>query len=137
MQHSTTDNQVARPDAATDRRLAFAVFAPPLAWFVHEIVGVSVVGRECDQADVLATWQWATLIVVSAAAAAIAVAGFFAALRIFRRWTGGATSATHAEGRGRVEFVALLGMFLSALLLLNIIYFGVMPFVVQPCLRAI
>lgn len=133
---SSTANEVSRPDAATDRRLAFAVFAPPIAWFVHEIVGVAVVGRECDKSDVLAAWQWSTLIAVSLAAAAVAIVGLFASLRIFHRWTGGAP-LRRAEGRRRVEFVALLGVFLSALLLLNIIYFGVMPFVVQPCLRAL
>lgn len=137
MQQSTTNNQVTRPDTATDRRLVFAVFAPPIAWFVHEVVGVSVVGRECDKADVLAAWQWITLVAVSVTAAAIAIAGFFVSLGIFRRWSRSSASARDAEGRGRVEFVALLGMFLSGLLLLNILYFGVMPFVVQPCLRAI
>lgn len=122
-----------RPDKRVERRLAFGVFAPPVAWFVHEIVGVSITGRNCDAG--LDGWQWAVLIGVSVAAAAVAVVAGLFSYRIFRGWTHGG-SPTEAEGWDRVEFVSLFGMFISGLLLLNIIYFGAMPFVVESCLRS-
>lgn len=125
-----------QPGAARhiDRRLAFGLFAPPVAWFAHEVAGVAIVGRHCATADSLLGWQWVALTVLSLGAAAVAVAAAIGAYRVFRRHTRGG-SVTEAEGWSRVEFLSLLGMFLSALLLLNIVYFGVMPFVVEPCVR--
>lgn len=125
-----------RTDRSTDRRLAFSVFAPPLAWFAHETIGVAVVGRHCAAADHLTGGQWTMLIASAAVAAAIAVTACVIAYRIFSRQAP-AGRITEAEGWGRVEFISLLGMFVSVLLLLNIVYFALMPFVVNPCMRAI
>lgn len=116
-----------------DRRLLFAVLAAPAAWTVHEIVGVSIVGRTCalGGSGTLAVWQTVVLGVVSIVAAAIAIASAWTALSIFRG--AGGTRITAAEGWNRVEFVALLGFFLSLLLLLGIVYFALTPLLVEPC----
>lgn len=132
----SVDKNPTWPDRSTNRRLAFAVLAPPAAWFTLEVVGLVVVGRHCAAGQSLAAWQWAVIVSVTLAAAAVAIAAGFTAWRVFRTWSGD-TPVTEAEGWSRVEFVALLGLFLSALLLLNIVYFGIMPFLVHPCTRVI
>jgi len=128
--------ELPRTDKATDQRLRFGVFAAPIAWVLHEVIGVAVVGRACYGNAQLTAWQWITLGAVSIVAALVAVAGGLSAYRVFRQWENGAR-ITRAEGWDRVEFVSLMGMFLSGFLLLNIIYFGVMPLVVDPCVRTI
>lgn len=128
-------------DKSINRRLAFGVFATPVAWFLHEIIGVSIVGRNCQPAQGIgggdiAAWQWTLLVIVPIAAAATALAGVIVAFRVFRKEDPGA-KITRVEGWNRVQFVAVFGALLSSFLLLNIIYFGVMPFVVEPCVRII
>jgi hypothetical protein len=119
---------------STNRRLAFGVLAAPTAWLIHEIAGVAIVGRNCQLAEDISSWQWVALTGLTVFAAALAIAGGLSAFRVFRRYDP-AGRVTRAEGCDRVEFVALFGIFISAFLLLNIIYFGVMPLVVEPCLR--
>lgn len=127
--------EVSTTDKRTNRRLAFGVFAAPVAWFLHEIIGVAVTGRHCE-ASMIADWQWTVYVILPIVAAAIALAGLVTAYGVFRHNFQG-KKITRVEGWGRVEFVAVFGVFLSSFLLLNIIYFGVMPFVVDPCVRSI
>ena len=128
--------EIPRTDRRTDRRLAFGVFAAPLAWLVHEIAGLAIIGRHCQDGGDLAGWQWTALVILPVAAAGIALAGVIVAFSTFRDVRPD-SRITKVEGWSRVEFVAVFGAFLSGLLLLNIIYFGVMPFVVEPCVRLI
>lgn len=132
--------EVPKTTKSANRRLAFGVFAAPVAWTVHEMVAVALVGRTCQLGDELSNWQWTALTVLTVLAAILALAGLLTAYGAFRRWgreTGKRERLTRAEGWDRVQFVALTGVFVSAILLLNIIYFGVMPMIVEPCLRVI
>lgn len=135
-----------RPDAGTERRLWFGLLAAPLAWMVAEVVGFAVVGRTCTAggsgpgmrsslAPGLDTWHWVVLLGVPLAAAALSAAGLVTAVGVFRRWTG-AVRMREAEGWNRVEFMAIAGAIVSAMLLLNIAYFAIMPLIVDPCMRA-
>jgi hypothetical protein len=121
------------PPPGTERRLWFGILAAPVAWTLNELVGVSVVGRVCGQQE-LSTLQWAVLFGLAAAAAAVALAAGLTAYRLFRRWTPD-LKFTHAEGWTRVEFMAMMGVIISGFLLLNIVFFGIMPLFVNPCLR--
>lgn len=122
-------------DRSLRRRIAFGVFGAPAAWFLHEIASVALLGRNCA-VDTLPGWKWWALATVSLAALATAAASGTAAWRAFaqHRTDGG---VWHAEGWGLPEFLGLFGLFVSGLLLLNIVYFGVLPWVVEPCARSI
>lgn len=126
--------ELPKPDRSVNRRLAYGVFAPPAAWFISEVAGVALAGRHCGSA--LGSWGWIAMIGVSLLAIAVTASAAWIAYGVFRDWTRGG-SPTEAEGLDRVEFVSLLGVFLSCLLLANIVFFAVMPFVVDPCLRTI
>ena len=127
----------ARPDRRTERRLWFSILAAPIAWAVAELASYALVGRVCRPASATAaldTWQWVAVFGIPLLCALVALAALLTALGVFRRWTG-PVKVTRAEGWNRVEFMALFGGIVSLLLLLNIIYFGVLPAIVEPCLR--
>ena len=119
------------PPRAVEKRLLFGVLGAPIAWSVHEIVSVAVVGRRCEAGGLLA-WQWATFIGVSVLCLGVAVAAALTAYRMF-------ASSPHergllaSEGSNRVTFMALLGFFLSLILIVNIVFFGLVPGIVHPC----
>lgn len=128
----------ARPDRATERKLWFSILAPPAAWTVAEIVGAAIVGRTCGPSSLsgeMDTWQWIAALAVPIAGAAVAVAGLLVAIAVFRRWRTSGSRITRAEGWNRVEFMAMAGAIISFFLLLNIIFFAVMPLIVDPCMR--
>lgn len=125
------------PDRATERRLWFGILAPPAAWTAAELVGYALVGRTCGAGGPAAgpaTWQWTALFSVTASAAAVTLGAMAIAYGVFRRRTGGAP-LTRTDARDRVEFMAAGGVILGSMLLLNIVYFGIMPMIVDPCLR--
>lgn len=128
--------EVAATDRGTNRRLAIGVFAAPAAWLVHEVAGVALIGRHCSAGSSIPGWMWLVLIILPLAAAAAALAGVVAASGVLRRVNPG-VPFTRVEGWSRVEFVAAFGVIFSSFLLLNIIYFGVLPFVVDICARII
>jgi len=119
------------------RRLWFSILGPPTAWTLAELVGVASVRAICTTGNgpaALATWQWLLLLGIPVAAAIIAAAGLLVGVGSFCRTSGG-MRFLHAEGVDRVQFMAMAGIIISSFLLLNIIYFGVMPVIVDPCLR--
>lgn len=126
-----------RPDRETERRLWFSLLAAPLAWTAAQLGAYVVAGRDCGvqgPGGVLDGWQWLAVLGIPAAAALVALAGLVVAVGVFRRWSG-PVSITRAEGWNRVEFMSLVGAIVSVVLLLNIVFFGIMPLIVDPCLR--
>jgi hypothetical protein len=115
----------------TNRKLAFGVFAAPVAWGVNEIVNVAMLGHSCSpRVTVPGNLEWIAS-VVTVCAAIVAGAGALVALNAFRKTS--PVGVTRAQGRGRVEFIAQFGFLLSSLLLVNIVFFAFVPWVVQRC----
>ena len=126
-----------RPSKGTERRLWFSILAPPAAWTIAQLASYSVVGRVCGdhaRASSLESWQYAAVLGIPAAMALVTLAALLVALGTFRRWSGN-VRITEAEGWNRVEYMAIAGAIISFFLLINIIYFGIMPLIVDPCLR--
>ena len=121
-------------DRSVNRRLGYAFFAPMTGWVIHEMIGVAITGRSCNAGAGVAGWQWVVLVIITALAVVLAVSAGLIALRVFHHWRreGG---VLRAEGWDRVEFLSLFALFMSMLLLINIFYFGVMPVVIDSCLR--
>lgn len=120
------------PTKTIERRLLFALLAAPVAWMLHEVVGFSVVGRRCAVQGGLLVWQWAALIGVGALSFGVAALAAVIAYGIFRGWSQEA-AILKSEGWNRVSFMARLGFFLSMILLVNIVFFGLLPWIVHPC----
>ena len=95
-------------------RLWFGLIAAPVAWAVAELAGYIVSSNDCNRGSSVAVG-------LSALMAVLAAAGLLVALRNLR------------AGETRERFMALSGVLVSALLLLNVVYFGVPPFLVNPC----
>jgi hypothetical protein len=116
-----------------ERGLWFGLLAAPLAWTIHEVAGYALAGSGCHVARThLPSWSWLGLLGVSALAAGLASWGGLVALRELRRAAGPVGSA-RVDGRHRAEFMAAAGVLVSALLLLNIVMFAVMPLLVDRC----
>lgn len=114
--------------ARREPRLAWIVLATPVAWFVHEIAAVALVGRSCNATRPAELWP---LGVLAVAAGAIALGGALAARAVFKKAAAGDIGT--AESRNRTEFIAQLGFFLNLLLLLNIVLFALVPLLAGPC----
>lgn len=95
-------------------RLWFGLVAAPAAWTVAELAGYVIASNDCSRGS-------STVVGLSALMAVLAAAGLFVALRNLR------------AGETRERFMALAGVLVSGLLLLNIVYFGVPPFLVNSC----
>lgn len=132
------NNEVSRPESSIDkrvrRRLAFALFAPPLAWGFHELVSLALIGRTCETP--LSTPLWAGLLATSAIALLVTVTSIWSGYQTFRSQYR-QTHLLKAEGLQTASFLALFAIFTGSLLLLNMLLFGVLPFLVEPCVRSI
>lgn len=116
-----------------ERRLWFGLLAAPAAWTLHETAGYVIVARGCALGGgELPAWAIAAVGGLSLLAAGVAAAGGVVAHGVFRKHTG-SVPVTRTDGWGRVEIMAAAGVFVSAALLLNILMFGVLPFLLEPC----
>jgi hypothetical protein len=122
-----------QPTKKMERRLLFAVLGAPLAWALHEVVDFAVIGRRCEIQGGLVAWQWVAVISTGAVAFAIAALATATAFSLLHKWPRDA-SLLRAEGLNRVSFMALLGFFVSVILTVNIVYFGLIPWIVHPCM---
>jgi hypothetical protein len=95
-------------------RLWFGLIAAPAAWMVAELAGYIMSSKDCSRGS-------PAVVGLSALMAVLAAAGLFVALRNLR------------ARESRERFMAFAGVLVSALLLLNIVYFGVPPFLVNAC----
>lgn len=102
---------------ADERRLWFGILAAPAGWTVSELAGASVGGTFA--------------VVLALLAAAVSAAGAATAYRVFRRRAGDA-GLTETRAADRVEFMALAGLIISGFLLLNILFFVLLPLLVAP-----
>jgi hypothetical protein len=137
--HGADDDVRDEPPPVRLSRLWFGLVAAPLAWMVAELAGYVLAARDCGRWRTgLAAYAVpnAPVIVaaISLAMAALAAAGLALALRSLRAADRVVPPSNVRAGRTR--FMALGGIIVSALLLLNIVFFGVPPFLVNACSEA-
>jgi hypothetical protein len=138
----------------SNSRLWFALVAGPLAWSVAELVGYGITSRGCDQARTgLAAYAVphapTVVVALAAAMAVLTAAGLVVALRGLRTVD---DTSPPSDVRSQVEagvadprphgpsprwtrshFMAYAGVLVCALLLANIILFGLAPLLVNAC----
>jgi ABC-type Fe3+ transport system permease subunit len=113
----------------TARRLSpgllawIGVFGAPTAWTLQHVFGMGLTLAACERAG--STWDIAVntvTIVLTASAAVVAVLGGGAALLAFRRVRG--AEEDDSPPRGRVFFLAIVGLAISPLFLAIILMSG-------------
>jgi hypothetical protein len=110
-------------------RIWYGLLAPPLAWMIQSSIAWFIVGRTCADFDpswgVLAAGGVRVLLgaigVAAFIAAALALFGSLGAWREASR-PGEDVSVTDAEGRRVPEYLSILGVLMSALFLLAIVW---------------
>lgn len=121
--------------------LWFGLFGAPIAWSIQELVSYAVVAHACYPGrqpkvggTISGTWS-ITLIVCLLTL----VVGLAAGITAYRSWSRsraehGATEHHPLEhGEGRTGFMALSGLILSSIFLLNLVMNAVVLFLVPAC----
>lgn len=121
------------------KRLWIGVLAAPAAWVLMEIVGYYLAARSCEPGTsgipLLGTSNArVTQVVIDAIAIVIALIGLGTAFRSWRALPQPDRSA--APELGRAQFMAFVGVLVSALFIGGIVLFGIPPFLVNACSQA-
>ena len=108
----------------------FGLIAAPGAWIVETTINYMVASRACYPHDVplsvpITTASSPVLICLAFAALTVSIAGWLAAYQAWRHTRHEMTASAHGaaeEGEGRTRFLALAGMFISALFLVAALF---------------
>jgi hypothetical protein len=115
--------------------VVFAVLGPPIAWVFQFVIGYGVTEATCGPAGrelqpPFDTWE----IVVTAAAAVVAILGAVAAVTAFRAVRG--ATPDDPPPKGRVYFFSLVAMASTPLFLAIILMSGIGSLVLEKCHQA-
>jgi hypothetical protein len=122
------------------KRLWFGFSGAALAWIVAGLVDawlawVACMGHEAGSGVFTSVGMRVLLGVVTFALLGVAIAGGLISFRNWRR-----LSESHdfieAEGRGREQFMALVGVFISVSLGIGIVWFALPIYILGICVRA-
>lgn len=122
---------------ASDRRLWYGLAAPIAAWVVEGMASFVFSDYACEGGKPFPhsfsrTTVVAALIVLAAVMLAIAISAGVVAWRTWRSLSR-TPKVSAAEGRGRGEFMALTGLFISVVFSIAIVWSGLAPMIVGPC----
>lgn len=124
--------RVSRPRAETLQWIG--LFAAPLAWTVQLVAGfgytVGACGAVRDWGGSLATWE----IAITAAAAAVALGGQWAAVLAWRATRG--ASDSDRPPAGRIHFFAAAALLSNTIFLIVILLGGITAVHLAPCRQA-
>ena len=117
----------------------FALLGAPAAWTLEQVAGYALTEAACGKAGA----HWSVPVdgataAVTAAAAVIAVLAGLAALRVWRdtRPADGAGGAEESPPRGRVHFLATVGIVIAPLFLSMILMGGLASVLLANCLQS-
>lgn len=115
--------------------LWLGVLGAPLAWSIQHVGGFALTEARCREAATRGGWSldldtWT--IVVTATALAVAVAGLAAAIVTFRATRG----ADSEPPRGRVHFLAVIGITIAPLFLAMILMSGLGAILLPECVQS-
>lgn len=123
--------------SASDRPLWYGLAAPVAAWVMEGMASFVFSDYACAQGKPFLhsfsrTAVVAALIVLAAVMLTIAISAGVVAWRTWRSLSRTA-KVSEAEGRGRGEFMALTGIFISVIFSIAIVWSGLAPMIVGPC----
>jgi hypothetical protein len=121
--------------------LWFGLFGAAVAWSIQELAGAAIIGHACYP-----SWQprfiptssgvWTITLVMSLAMLALGLAASLTAYRSWRRTRREDSGAEHRQleiGEDRARFMAISGVIVSGILLLNLMMNALVLFLVPPC----
>jgi hypothetical protein len=121
-------------------RLWFGFSGAALAWIIAGLVDawlawVACMGHEADSGVFTSFGMRVLLGVVTFGLLAVATAGGLISFRNWRRLSD-SHEFIEAEGRGRKQFMALVGVFISVSLGIGIVWFALPIYILGICVRA-
>lgn len=122
------------------KRLWFGFSGAAAAWVIAGVVDaalawIACMGHEAGSGVFTSVGMRVLLGVITFGLLAVATAGGMISFRNWRRLSD-ENEITEAEGRGRKQFMALVGVFISVSLGLGIIWFAIPIYILGICVRA-
>ena len=127
--------RVPRPNTGEAAVLWLGVLGAPVAWAIQHVTGFALTQARCGEAATRGRWSLnmdAWTIVVSATALAVAVAALAAAIVTFRATRG----AGSEPPRGRIHFLAVIGITIAPLFLAMIMMSGLGAIFLPECVQS-
>jgi hypothetical protein len=128
------------PAPVSPKRLWFGFSGAAVAWIIAGLVDawiawIACMGHEAGSGVFTPAGMRVLLGVVTFGLLAVATAGGLISFRNWRRLSD-SHEFVEAEGRGRKQFMALVGVFISVSLGIGIIWFSIPIYVLGICVRA-
>ena len=128
-----------RVSAGTQALMWFGLLGAPAAWVTQFLVGYSLTEAACSEAGT--RWNVAVdgvTIAATAAGAAVAVLAELTAIKVFRdtRPAEGAGGSEEPPPKGRIHFLATVGIVIAPLFFFIIVMSGVGVLVLPECHQA-
>jgi hypothetical protein len=132
--------QTASVDHVSSRKLWFGTTAAAVAWALQNTICEIIASKACQ--NNVGNWgpispggvRW-LMGGVTIIALAVAVAAGITSVRIWRPLSD-EPDAVHAEGRRRVQFMSLVGMFASVAFVVGILWSGIPLIILETCVKA-
>jgi hypothetical protein len=123
--------------SVSERRLWFGFGAGAVSWALHGLISFLICTQACqdgagDLGPLPAGSVRILLGVITLFFLAVTTAGGIVSFRLWRVLAE-RRDLMHAEGRGRQEYMALLGVFVSTVFVLGIIWAGLPPIFINVC----
>jgi hypothetical protein len=134
-----TDQQHERAQVS-GKRLWFGFAGGAAAWVLAGLVNVLIawqacMGGEAGSAIFTQTWIWVVLGIITLGLLATGIAAGMVSYDNWRKLSG-SSDLSNAEGRGRQEYMALFGIFVSASLFAGMVWFAIPIYIIRMCVRA-
>jgi hypothetical protein len=115
----------------------FALLGAPFAWTVQHVTGFALTQAQCNEAG-LNVHLDTTTIAVTAPAALIALLAELAAIKVFRdtRRVEGVGGSEEPPPKGRIHFLAVIGLAISPLFLAIILMSGLGTLSLPECVQS-
>lgn len=134
------NSSTTRPNVVPSRKLWFGLTATAAAWVALGVGDVLITWWACIENRQLGggTVRSGVAIVYFIAAFLLIGMAVVAGITSYRNWRqlSGAARLSEAEGRGRPEFMALMGVFVSFTLGIGLIWLTVPLLILNLCVRA-
>lgn len=125
-----TQKQLPNISKTIRRQLIFIIFTPPVVWALHEMISLVIAEQACQQG--VASMPFIALVSISAAALILTLISISMGIRLLSQQRR-ESAIFSLEGWDPIQFLALFATFVAGLLLLNMLYFSVLPLLVTSC----
>ncbi|MGH9521562.1 MAG: hypothetical protein ACRD3E_03405 [Terriglobales bacterium] len=132
--------QKERAQQVSPKRLWFGFAGGAASWIFAGLLNVllawqSCMGGEAGSAMFTQTWVWVVLGIITIGLLATGIAAGVVSYDNWRTLSG-KSDFSEAEGRGREEYMAMVGVFVSVSLVAGIVWFAIPIYIIRMCVRS-